>query len=185
MEVLGFAEALVGSIFLAAGLAKTAGSRSIAPFLTAVGIRPGGATMLARAVPVSEIAVGGMLVAGVGGTLAASAAALPAVAFVAVQLRAYRRNAPGCECFGALDASTPPEVALVRASALAGGTAALVVAHLAAGSAALVYARPGSSTVAALACGLAFVLGFALVGTVAGFERWRPRPVRPPRLEAR
>ena len=122
MTGVGYCAAVAVACVLAwAGVAKWSRPRGTAASFEALGLP--GASVLARAVPVSELCVAAALV--VAPRLGAVAAVALLAAFTAVLVRAVRRGSGvGCACFGSSSARPVSAVELVRNAGLLGLAAA-------------------------------------------------------------
>lgn len=131
-----------------------------------------GAERLKRALvvglPALELLIGALLLTSLKPVGAVGAVATSLV-FVAVAVRAIRlSNAPGCGCFGVLDAATPHWVTLVRACAMT--MIAVYCLRLLLGNGVSAPTGSGFILVVGLLAGIGFALSLTLLGQVVAFQ---------------
>ena len=168
--VVAFGATALGVVLLVAAAGKVVGRWSPDRFLEAAGLSRGFVPVARIGVPIVEGGAGALLVGGVRAPALYVVTAALLVAFAAVQGRVYAtRPQTSCGCFGALDEDLPPSLALARAVVLALAGVGLAVGTVLrwGGSVEAATAASGAAT------GVAFLLGFALLGRVLWFERWR------------
>lgn len=130
--VIGFAARFgVGLILVVAGVAKlAAGHQTVERLVTAYGLVSGrAASVIARALPLVEVAVGAWLVAGMFPTAAAGAGiVLLALLSLAVAQALIRKKVVACGCFGLADAARSISWRIVaRNASMVAGLALVVV----------------------------------------------------------
>jgi putative oxidoreductase len=130
--VMGFAARFgVGLILIVAGVAKlAAGHQTVERLVTAYGLVSGrAASVIARALPLVEVAVGAWLLAGIFAAAAAGAGiVLLAVLTFAVTQALLRKTVVACGCFGLADAARSISWRIVaRNASMVAGLALVVV----------------------------------------------------------
>jgi hypothetical protein len=167
---------VVGAILLAAAVAKVTMRADFDGLVDALGL-PASIRPLASGLPVVEAVIAGALLVELLPLVAAIAAALLALSFVAVQLVGAVRGSPPCNCFGRLDMAMPAALTLVRSLLLAAAAIPLVVLEA--------VAEPhgklaGLPAVIGTAAGLGILAGIGLLAEVWQFEKRHPRRLRRP-----
>jgi hypothetical protein len=172
----------VGSILLLSAALKLQSPAEFERYVRTAGLAGRAARGAAYAVILVEAVVAVLLVAGALPLVALGAAACLSLGFVVLQASTFLAGTrTTCGCFGPLDAAVAPGVHLVRALVLAALALAALVALVASKEAHTLLAVPGGLEVAVGGLsGTSFVIGFALLGQVVFFQRWRPRGSRAP-----
>lgn len=179
-----FLQAATGVVFLSAGAAKISFRVSVSPLLRELGV-PGQAAVIAGwAIPVVEVALGVLLLTNRLANIVGAAASVIGLAFFFMQLLARRKHVGNdCRCFGPLDSSGIPLLAITRSLCLAVAALLLVVSLGLQGRTSQDTWSP-SMTLSGAATGLALVLAFALLGEVWSLERRLPSRIRGSDLES-
>jgi hypothetical protein len=164
-----FLVAAVSGSFLLSALLKLAQPAPFRLFLDTVIADATSTRTAARALPALEFVIGIALLSPISRWAAVGAATL-SFAFLAVGLRAVRMSpGPGCGCFGALDATTPHWLTLVRAVGLA--AAAVGCFALSFSNGARISTGSGFILVAGLLAGVGLALSTTLLGRLIAFRR--------------
>jgi hypothetical protein len=177
------AGALAGAMLLAAGVAKLADRRAVAPLLAALGLPRALVEPVRRLLPFAEIGAGGWLLSARALPQAATAAVALSFVFAATLLLARLRGVDQpCRCFGAIDRAGSRGVALARAAFLLAAAAVCLGGATAAASGDATAGVWSPEWGLGVLLALGAVLGFALAGEVATFRAGvrRLRAARPP-----
>jgi hypothetical protein len=164
-----FLAGAVGGSLLLSGVLKLRQPAAFRAFLDSLVTRERWNRVIELVVPVLELATGGLLLtpfarAGALGALVVS------LAFAVAALWAVRRStAPGCGCFGALDATTPHWLTLVRALLLVAAALGCSLLLLRAGAPGFP-ARAGRATTFGVLSGIGLALTLTVAGQVIEFR---------------
>lgn len=168
-----FLQGVVGAIFLAAAVAKSASRASVTPFLTALGFSSAARALVARMLPMAEGGIGLLLIVGVIPLVSCTGAAILSLAFVVALASASKAGIKeGCRCFGILDGQDHSSLAMVRAALLLLAATVLSLLQVHAGfrwMAASWIHSPLSPALGVLV-GVALILAFALLEQVESFH---------------
>jgi uncharacterized membrane protein YphA (DoxX/SURF4 family) len=127
--MLVFALVFTGAALLASGLGKFTSADSLRPFAERVGVPKNMITPLTAGVAIAEVAIGVLLIIGLGVRWTSLAAVVLACGFAAVHAVARLRGVTvACRCFGALDTELRPAISTIRALVLLAVAVALAVA---------------------------------------------------------
>lgn len=166
----------LGAVFALAAIAKVRHRETLAPFLAASGLSGKLASPISRLVPWCELMLAVWLLTGIFALPATILATIVLASFCAALAAANARGGTeSCRCFGALDQSAASWWTVTRTAGLLIAATSVAIhytrtPHIA--FAAVIERRP-SVLVSGLACGISYVLGFALANEVRSFRQLR------------